>query len=133
MFFKGKQNATDVTGYASADADHRVVGTDMDITKISIALPANFKEGEEEEVFWANIVAFKHKAKYLSYAKKGDKIRVIGYLRTNKWEKDGVKYERTEIIAEEIFLPQKPSDGAKKPGGYNPPSNNNIMEDDIPF
>jgi single-strand DNA-binding protein len=33
---------------------------------------------------------------------KGDKVNVIGHLRYNSWEKDGVKRSKLEVIADSV-------------------------------
>lgn len=62
-----------------------------------------------------NIVAWRKLAEICStYLKKGGKIYIEGRLQTRDWEgQDGVKRQRTEIIADNmIMLDRKPSGGA---------------------
>ena len=36
------------------------------------------------------------------YLAKGRKVMVVGRLQTQSWEKDGVKRQRTEIVAADV-------------------------------
>jgi single-strand DNA-binding protein len=85
------------------------------------------------------------------YLAKGRKVMVVGRLQTQSWEKDGVKRQRTEIVASDVNFLDAP--GAVAPGhsgGASAPtsapssksddvviqdldSNQNINLDDIPF
>ena len=84
-------------------------------------------------------------AQYLS---KGRKVMVIGRLQTQSWEKDGIKRQRTEIVASDInFLDSRgdaPAGGASAPAPASASSrggdvviddldSQNINLDDIPF
>jgi single-strand DNA-binding protein len=43
---------------------------------------------------------------------KGRKVMVVGRLQTQSWEKDGVKRQRTEIVANDINFLDRPGEGA---------------------
>lgn len=53
-------------------------------------------------VAWANIANILDK-----YAIKGKKIFIEWYLKTSHWEKDGIKQEKTEIVAERVIFLDK--------------------------
>ena len=51
------------------------------------------------------VVAWAGKAEMISKNfKKGDKVRLVGHLRTRKLERDGVFFNSFEIVAEDISL-----------------------------
>jgi single-strand DNA-binding protein len=94
-------------------------------TKFSIANNTGY--GEYKNVNFIPVTTFKKTAeacgKYLS---KGSKVLIRGELRQNRWEHEGKKYDRLEIIAEEVeFLStRKKSDeaqAAEEVGDDKPP------------
>jgi len=57
------------------------------------------------------------------YLKKGSKCYVEGKLRTDEFEKDGIKRYSTKIIANEMtMLDSRNSQGDNMAGGYNAPA-----------
>jgi single-strand DNA-binding protein len=56
------------------------------------------------------------------YLSKGRKVMVIGRLQTQSWEKDGVKRQRTEIVASDINFLDGPQSGGNGGGDYTPAS-----------
>lgn len=58
---------------------------------------------------WHNIVLWRNMAEWAEKSlKKGMKVYVEGHLQTRMWEKDGVKRNKTEIIAENIMILHRP-------------------------
>jgi single-strand DNA-binding protein len=53
------------------------------------------------------------------YLAKGRKVMVVGRLQTQSWEKDGVKRQRTEIVASDINFLDRPGEGSGG-GDYTP-------------
>lgn len=68
------------------------------------------KKGVEETVMKKRssripVVAWAGKAEAISKNyKKGDKVRVVGHIRTRQITKDGVSFNSFEIVAEEVTL-----------------------------
>jgi single-strand DNA-binding protein len=58
------------------------------------------------------------------YLSKGRKVMVVGRLQTQSWEKDGVKRQRTEIVANDINFLDRPGEG----GGEYTPSDNSATD-----
>jgi len=71
-----------------------------------------------ERTEWHNIVAWRGLATLAEkYIKKGAQIYVEGKIQTRSYEKDGIKRNFTEIVADEIqFM-------GRKPEGVEPASN----------
>lgn len=60
---------------------------------------------------WHSIVLWRNLAEWAErYIRKGMKIYVEGKLQTRTWEKDGVRHQRTEIIAENIQVLYRPQE-----------------------
>ena len=71
-----------------------------------------------------------------AYLHKGKQIAVDGYLDQQRWEKDGVKYSKVVIIADNVQLlggnennaaPQEPA------GDYQSAGSGDDFPEDIPF
>ena len=74
------------------------------------------------------------------YLHKGKQIAVDGYLDQQRWEKDGVKYSKVVIIADNIQLlggnenGQQSAPQAQQPAGdYQPAGSRDDFPEDIPF
>lgn len=100
-----------------------------------------------EEAFFFPIVIFGKYAETLeAYLFKGQQMIVDGYLRQNRWEKDGEKHSEIAIGVKEIHLIFSGKKDEQNSGDLNgntsvevevPPSENesfeNTFEEDIPF
>lgn len=111
---------------------------------VSLAVNRSVKKGDkyENEVnyFYVNIWG-KTAENLKPYLNKGTQICVEGSLHQNRWEKDGKKYDRIEINADNIQL----LGGKKEGGSSNVSSSNNApsaqqgfdpaegFQEDIPF
>ncbi len=116
------------------------------ISKFSIA---NNPGKEEKDVCYFDVVVFGKTAEFCQqYLKKGKQIAIMGRLSQNRWEKDGQKFSKVEIIAQNIqFLDSKSSSGSNvgESSSYQEhsrPNENSFEEDssvvieeddDIPF
>ena len=74
------------------------------------------------------------------YLHKGKQIAVDGYLDQQRWEKDGVKYSKVVIIADNIQLlggnenGQQSAPQAQQPAGeYQSAGSGDDFPEDIPF
>lgn len=63
------------------------------------------------------------------YCKKGDRLSGHGRLSNRSWEHEGRKHYKTEIIVSHFDLPPK----AKGESIQDPPPENNLLDDEIPF
>ena len=67
------------------------------------------KQGNKQEsVEWHNCVTYRQLAKIASdYVKKGSKVFVEGRIKTNSWEKDGVKKYQTTVEVLKLLVLDK--------------------------
>lgn len=89
---------------------------------VSIAVNRSRKNGEQwvDEVSYFDVTIWGKTAENLKpYLQKGKQIAVDGYLRQDRWEKDGQKNSRIVIIAENVQLL---GGRAENGGGYDQPS-----------
>lgn len=104
------------------DPELRDVG-DNKVCNFSVATSEKWKnkQGEmQEKTEWSRIVAWGKTAEICKeYLHKGDLVWIEGKLQTREWEKDGVKRQSTEIVANSVqFLGGK---GEKKEEPAPPP------------
>ena len=68
------------------------------------------------------------------YLTKGKQIAVEGYLDQQRWEKDGQKYSKVCIIADNVQLLGGKNEGAPQQAqGYNDAGSGDDFQEDIPF
>lgn len=117
-------NRAMVIGNLTRDPEVRNTATGKQVTSFSVATNRVWKNDagvKQEEVEYHNIVAWGRLAEIAGqYMKKGRKIYVEGRLKTRDWVgQDGVKRNRTEIIAENLILLDRATGGAPM-GGSTP-------------
>jgi single-strand DNA-binding protein len=96
-------NFVAIDGNLTRDGEITFSGSGTAVLNLSIA--HNTKIKEKEEVSFFDIVAFGKHAEYVAdFAVKGATVTVIGRLHQDKWEKEGKKYSRTKIIANQIVF-----------------------------
>ena len=102
-------NKVILVGNVGQDPETRYMPNGGAVTNLSIATSESWKDkntGEaQERTEWHRVVFYQRLAEIVAeYVKKGSKLYIEGSLRTNSWEKDGVKRYTTEIIASEMQM-----------------------------
>jgi single-strand DNA-binding protein len=99
-------NKAMIYGNLTRDPEMRALPSGMQVCTFSLATNRMYTDRDgkrQESVDYHNITVFgktaENCAKYLT---KGASAYVEGSLRTNSWEKDGVKQYRTEIVADRV-------------------------------
>ena len=92
---------------------------------ISIAVNRSRKQGDQwvEEANFFDVTIWGKTAENLTpYLTKGKQIAVEGYLKQDRWEKDGQKFSKVGIVADSVMLLGGRSDngGSQSSGGYTP-------------
>ena len=151
-------NQAIVMGNLTRDPELRATPGGQQVASFSVATNRAWTDGNgerKEAVEYHEIVAWGKLGELVAqYLAKGRKVMVIGRLQTQSWEKDGVKRQRTEIVASDVnFLDSRGDAPAGDDTGSasNSPSassnttksndvviedldsNQNINLDDIPF
>ena len=83
------------------------VGNGQARANVSIAVNRSKKEGEQwiDEVNYFNVTIWGKTAENLKpYLTKGKQICVEGHLKQDRWEKDGQKQSRINIVADNVQL-----------------------------
>ncbi|HEX6833837.1 MAG TPA: single-stranded DNA-binding protein [Rudaea sp.] len=115
-------NKVILVGNLGADPETRYTPSGTAITSIRIATSESWKDkqtGEQQErTEWHRIEFFGRLAEIAGeYLKKGRQVYVEGRLRTDEYEKDGVKRYSTKIVADEMQMLGTREGGMGEGGG----------------
>ena len=101
---------------------------------VSIAVNRSKKGSDgswSDEVSYFDVTIWGKTAENLkSYLKKGTQIAVDGYLKQDRWEKDGKSNSRVTIVANSVQLLGGKSEGH---GGQSAPADYSGFPENIPF
>ena len=110
---------------------------------LSIAVNRSVKKNGEliDSVSFFDVTVWGKTAENIkAYLHKGKQIAVDGYLDQQRWEKDGVKYSKVVIIADNVQLlggnenGQQSAPQAQQPAGdYQSAGSGDDFPEDIPF
>jgi single-strand DNA-binding protein len=94
-------NNITIIGRLTRDADVAYTTSGTAVAKLSLAV----NHMKKEEVSFFEVKAFGKLAENLKpYLLKGKQIAIGGYLKQERWEKDGQKFSKNNIIADSIEL-----------------------------
>ena len=97
---------------------------------ISIAVNRSKKNGDQwiDEVNYFDVTIWGKTAENLKpYLTKGKQIVIDGYLKQDRWEKDGQKFSKITVVANNVQLIGGRGDGTSQPASGAPhfqPANN---------
>ena len=102
-------NKVMLIGRAGRDPETRFTNNRVPVTTFSLATTSRWRDSQtqetHEETEWHNIVCFGKLAEIASeYLKKGRQCFIEGQLKTQSWERDGVRHFKTDIRANELIL-----------------------------
>lgn len=139
-----------IIGNLTRDPESRTTTTGQNVCNFSVATSSQWTDAQgakQERTEYHSIVAWGKLADICTqYLAKGRKVYVEGRLQTREWEaQDGAKKQRTEIVAENMILLDRPPTGggpATSSAPVTTPSapkvdqgmgDNEIRVEDIPF
>lgn len=125
-------NVAVITGRLTADPELRKTTTGISVTSITVAVERNYKNGEERESDFINVVAWRGTADFVStYFKKGQMIAIQGSIQTRNYEdKNGNKRTAVEIVAENVsFCGSKSTNDNNVNEGFS----SDESDDELPF
>jgi len=123
---RGSINKVILIGTLGRDPEMRYLPNGNAVCSVSLATDEGYKDrntGQQvDKTEWHRVEAFGRLAEIIGeYVKKGSKIYVEGKLRTDEYEKDGIKRYSTKIIANEMtMLDSRNAGGDNMGGGYAP-------------
>lgn len=115
-------NKVILVGNVGKDPETRYSAGGMAVTTVSVATSESWKDkqtGEQKEkTEWHRVKFFGRLAEIAGeYLKKGSQVYIEGSLRTEEYEKDGVKRYSTDIVAAEMqMLGGRPGGGDMESG-----------------
>jgi single-strand DNA-binding protein len=118
-------NKAIIMGRLTADPELKRTQGGVSVTNFGVAVERNHKSGEQREVDYLNVVAWRGTAEFIArYFHKGSMIVVEGEIQTRKWvDKYEQKRVDTEILANSVFFGEGKKDSAPSAppayGGYN--------------
>lgn len=120
-------NRATIIGNLTRDPETKTLTSGQSVVNFSVATNLVWKDsqtGEDKKVTeFHNIVAWRKLGEICAqYLKKGSKVYIEGRLQTRSWDdQGGAKHYRTEIVAENMIMLDRPTTGA---GSNNSSSNN---------
>lgn len=109
-------NQAIIMGNLTRDPELRQTGSGHSVASFSVATNRSWQDPQSgdkrDAVEFHDVVAWGKLGELCAnYLSKGRKVLVVGRLQTRSWETDGVKKQRTEIVATDInFLGSGVSD-----------------------
>ena len=130
---KGSLNKVILIGRLGSNPELKYLPqSEQAVARFSIATSESRKD-KEDHTEWHKIVVWGKTAEYCEkYITKGQRICVIGKLRTRDWEKDGVKHYITEVNADRVIsLGEKQQ--SQNQGGGEEATATTADDENIPF
>ena len=113
-------NEVKLIGNVGKDVELKHLENDRKVARVVLATNKTYKKqnGEKEsKTEWHNVEFWGDTAQFCgNYVKKGMLLYICGELRTDSYEKDGVKQYRTKIAGSEIKILSNGSSVASTPG-----------------
>lgn len=114
-------NRAMIIGNLTRDPETRVTPNGASVSSFSVATNFIWNDAsgqKQEKAEFHNIVAWRKLAEICGqYLKKGSKVYIEGRLQTRDWVgQDGIKRYRTEIVAENMIMLDRP--GAQSGSNY---------------
>jgi len=116
---RGSINKVMIIGTLGRDPEMRYLPNGNAVCSMSLATDEGYKDkqtGQQvDRVEWHRIEAFGRLAEIMGkYLKKGSKCYVEGKLKTDEYEKDGIKRYSTKIVANEMTMLDSKQDGQQQ-------------------
>ena len=130
-------NRVIIAGNLTRDPETRFIPSGTAVTEFAVAVNSRYKSKAsnelKEEVSYFDIVVFgKMGENCAEYLAKGRPVLVEGRLRQRRWEQDGMKRSKVEIMADNVqFLGS--GRGPAQEGGFSSSPSQEPPDDDIPF
>lgn len=146
-------NKVCLIGNLGQDPESRTTASGKTVVNVSLATTRKAKGQKENKTEWHNLVFFNRGNYKLAdiaetYLRKGTQVYIEGELNTQRWEKEGHKFQKTNVIVNELqmlgSLAQAVNHAEAQPSPANSPAVNvqqaataptnlDDFDDDIPF
>lgn len=110
-------NTAILMGRLTADPELRYTGSNIPVTSFSLAVDRAYKNGEERQTDFINIVAWRQRAEFVSkWFKKGQLVAVEGSIQTRRYtDKDGNNRTAFEVVANNVHFAERRDASAAAP------------------
>jgi single-strand DNA-binding protein len=145
-------NLVVLTGRLTSDVELKTTTNGVSVCSFSIAVERRYKQGEERQADFINIVAWRSSAEFIcKYFKKGSMIGIEGSIQTRKYQdRDGNNRTAFEVVANNVqFVEFKKADNNSDNNAPVDPENDslnqvqdrlnefqdlgNVYDEDLPF
>ena len=135
-------NTAIIMGRICNDLELRKTPSGVEVTKFTVAVDRAYTKGEEKKTDFINVTAWRGTASFINkYFEKGSMIAVQGAIQTGTYEKDGVKRNTFEIVADNVSFCGGKNDGQGDNSSQNEPQAMRTddfsyiasADDDLPF
>lgn len=93
-------NLVTISGRFGKDPELQKTTTGLSVTNFSIALD-EYKPNEDTPTNWIQCQAWKQSAEFIvDNYQVGDKIAIVGHLKVDTWEDNGVKRTKTYVVVD---------------------------------
>jgi single-strand DNA-binding protein len=136
-------NIAVIMGRICKDLELKKTPAGVDVTRFTVAVDRGYaKQGEERKTDFISVVCWRQTAEFVCrFFEKGQMIAVQGSIQTGSYEKDGIKRNTFEIVADNVSFCGGKSDGQGNNSSQNEPQSTETaygidMDDpdaDLPF
>ena len=130
-------NTLTIIGRLTSNCDLAYTASGTARLNLSIAVNRSQKSGGEwsDKASFFDVTVWGKTAENISpYLSKGKQIAVQGYLDQQRWEKDGQRFSKVCIIAEQVQLLGGKDAGVKQQAqGYTEAGSDDDFQEEIPF
>jgi single-strand DNA-binding protein len=130
-------NKVILLGNLTRDPEVRYTPNGAAVASFSIAVNRKFKQGDatKDDVSYIDIVVFGKQAEACGhYLNKGDSILIDGRLQQRRWEDNGQKRSKIEVVANQVnFMPKRQGQSAPAAPGPEQEVPAYTGDGDIPF
>ena len=96
-------NCAVIMGRLTTDPELKQTPSGVSVTRFTVAVDRRFNSSEDKIADFINVVAWRQTAEFVTrYFSKGSMIAVQGAIQTGSYEKDGVKHNTFEIVADNV-------------------------------
>jgi single-strand DNA-binding protein len=97
-------NLVVLSGRLTADPELKTTPSGVSVCSFTIAVERRYKQGEERQADFVNIVAWRQTAEFVSkFFSKGSMIGIEGSIQTRRYQdKDGNNRTAFEVVADEV-------------------------------
>lgn len=96
-------NNVSVSGRLGSDPETRFFDSGSCVTRFSLAVTEYIKG--EQRTQWIRVEAWGKTAEIIANnVTKGDRVGLVGSLKTEQWESNGQKNSRTVVLAQQVIL-----------------------------